>query len=1123
MVSNVDRVGQGLDLLAEGLEPYVARCLDPLVPTGEGWTALLAAKDVVNGAGGGTYSSSDPQNLLRVLTERLGDLGFPFKDLSRAEQNLAGELRTVRNQWAHREPFSTDDAYRALDTTERLLRAVGAVPQADRVRTLRQDVQRGAYEQETRRAVRSVASTDTPDAELASWRDVLAPRRDIQDGTYAASEFAADLYGVAIESEKPGAEYADPVEFFRRTYLTAGLRDLLTRAVARIGGDPNANPVINLQDRFGGGKTHSMLAVWHMLSGHPLAEYPQEMQDLLTGADLTRPVRRVALVGNELAPGQKNTDEGRPGIGTIWGELAWQLGGAEAYAVVAESDRNRTNPGALLRDLLSRYAPVVVLVDEWVAYARQLFGRDDLPAGTFETQFTFAQSLTQAAAAVPGALLLVSVPASDARLAEQEAGTRDADVSDLEVGGAYGREALDRLDSIVRRVAYPWDPATPAESFEIVRRRLFEEPDNAAAATINAVARRFTKFYTQHTAELPTGVGELAYEQRIRTAYPIHPELLDRLYSDWSTLERFQRTRGVLKLMSSVVHHLWSREDPSPLILPGTFPLDASGARSDVVQYIGPKWAEIIETDVDGENAASTQVSRERPLLATRSLALRTARTLFLDSAPTLEEARKGVDRKRIALGVVMPGDVLGNVASALDGLTNASSYLFHEGERYWYDTQPSLNRTVADRARSLPAERVVDEVVTRLRRLVSGPSTEFVGVVPAPEGTAEVPDDDAGTRLVVLRPEARHNGKDRDSDAGRWALDLAQHRGAAPRVHTNSVVALAADESRWRDLDAAVRSHLAWRSILEEKVALDLTLKAVEQAERKLEQTSRTVDEQLPATWIWALYPVLDDPLGEVRIGQLKCDGSDKRLLARVGAKLGDADLLRTQLAPAALRVDLVGPLLARWNSGHVAVRDLWDYYSRYPYLVRLRDRRVLTASLPDVLFDSAWIDRGFALATGYDSATGVFAGLSVPLEDQSFRAVDESTLVVRPDLALAQRERERAATPAVPSVPGGNAVGPVPWPGPTPPPPSAPRPSRKNVRWTGRFEVDADADVTAALTKIGREVVELLRGADADVMDISVEIGAERYDGFDEGTVRAVSENSRTLGAAKARFEDA
>lgn len=1129
-LSNKEQVGKGLDLLASALEPFIAEVLAPLAPGDHNWTGLLAAKDEAHGgvrpAG---YNPLDLQVQLRVLIERLGEHGFPFDvSLSRAERNLAGELIDVRNRVAHNESFTPDDSYRALDTVERLLRAIGAVPEADQVRSMRLDVQRGAYEQETRRATRAAGTPDTADPDLPPWRDVLQPHVDVQNGTFATSEFAADLYRVAIAPAETSDEYRDPIEFFRRTFLTQGLRDLLKRAAATVGLEGGSQPVINLQSTFGGGKTHAMLAVWHLFSGRPLTEFPQEVQDLFGSADPTATsVRRVALVGNEISPGQPTVKPDGTAVRTLWGELAWQLGGAEGFAHVAEADRTGTNPGAALRTLLAAYAPVLVLIDEWVAYARQLPDDDRLPAGAFGTQFTFAQSLTQACAAVPGTLLLVSVPASDARRATDEGDgeERQVEASDLEVGGTRGRDALQRLDNVVRRVAYQWAPASRDESYEIVRRRLFGEPDNASAAAINATARRFVEFYQQHTGEFPNGVTGQEYENRIRTAYPIHPELLDRLYSDWSTLERFQRTRGVLRLMGTVVHQLWSRGDRSPMIMPGAVPLDVAGARSEVVQYVDPRWAEIIQADIDGEDSVSRQVDQARPVLGKRSVTLRVARTLFLDSAPTLDAAHKGVDRKRIALGVAMPGDVVGNFGSALDGLVNTSSHLFRDGDRYWYDTQPSLNRLAAERARDIPVDQVHGEVVARMKRSAAGPGTAFVGVIVGPETTADVPDDE-GVRLVVLRPEHRHNGKDKEGSAAVFTSELLRSRGTAPRLRPNTIVMLAADEARWKDLESTVRNHLAWRSIVDDTVLLDLTQQRAEQARKRAEVTSWTIDDQIAATWIWGLHGVQNDPAGPLTVGQVKCDGSEKRLALRTGERLVRTDAVRTQLAPAALHVELVGPLRARWNRGYVSVGELWEYFTHYPYLPRLRDRRVLTETLRDVLHDPGWAQQGFALASGYDDASGLFAGLAVPIEDLNFGDVTDTTLLVSPELATRQRADERDAERRrredEPEVPGpgpdsreGHGQSPRP---PAPPPP----PVRKNVRWTGRFDIDPETDVEAALAKIAREVIDALRRGGPEVMEISLEIAAERYDGFETPTVRTVTENSRTLGAAKARFED-
>ena len=323
---------------------------------------------------------------------------------------------------------------------------------------------------------------------------MIVPHRDVIDGNFRGAEFAADLYYVS--AGEGSREYTDPIEFFRRTYLTEGLKDLLLRAARRVGGDTNASPVVNLQTNFGGGKTHSMLALWHLLSETELSRYPDELQKLLAHHDigkLGRSARRVALVGNHIAAGKGSVKaKGTPyetHVKTLWGELAWQLGAARggdaearaAYEIVADADATRSNPGSALGELIAVCAPCLILIDEWVAYARQLYGRDDLDGGSFATQFTFAQTLTEAVKAVPGAMLVVSIPASSETPSE---GETDRGSTDLEVGGQNGREALAQLQQVIRRVADQWRPATAEESFAIVRRRLFEEPEADAQADI---------------------------------------------------------------------------------------------------------------------------------------------------------------------------------------------------------------------------------------------------------------------------------------------------------------------------------------------------------------------------------------------------------------------------------------------------------------------------------------------------------------------------------------------------------------------------------------------------------------------------------------------------------------
>lgn len=1153
--SNREYVGRALEILADALDPFIERVVSPHLPAGTtDWTMVVAAKDANNGKSSGTYERTDPQLQLRVITEPMGILGYLFNGaLSRTEQGYAGEIRTVRNEWAHNKPFTGDQARRALETIELLLRSTGAVKDADQVRTMRREIERSEFERETRRATRSTSSqVNTADSELPSWREVLTPHDDVASGDFASSEFAADLYRVAVkntegEADAPSTEYSDALEFFRRTYLTDGLRELLRRSAARLAGDTNADAVINLQTTFGGGKTHSMLAVWHLFSGRPLQEFPQDVQDVLIGHHedvVGSAIKRVTIVGNEISPGQPTTKHDGTLVHTLWGEIAWQLGneagdGAAGYAYVADADRTGTNPGGALRDLFAAYGPAVVLIDEWVSYARQLNtpriladgSRAPLPGGDFDTQFTFAQALTQAAAAVPGVLLLVSVPAST-RVAD--ATMDDASVaSDLEVGGDFGHEALARLDNVVRRVAYQWAPAARDESYEIVRRRLFRQPTADQAKQIATAARRFREFYQRNPGEFPSEVTESAYEARIRASYPVHPELLDRLYAEWSTLEKFQRTRGVLRLMSAVVHQLWVSKDPSPLIIPGTVPLDSAAVRRELVQYLPHGWDAVVQNDVDGDESVARRIDRERPNLGNRSMTVRVARTVIVESAPTVTTTHKGADRKRLVVGLAMPGDVVGNIGSALGALQDASSYFYSGDGRYWYDTQPSLNRTAAERAGHLDSSRVWEEVVARLRRGAPRSTPEFAGVVVAPASTGDVPDDD-GVRLVILHPEYVHNGKDLTSSAGRFANELLLKRGNAARTMPNSLVALAADATRWMELESTTRSYLAWRSILDEKANLDLTQSNELQAQRQVESTNRTIDDQILNTWIWGLHATQAVSSAPFTVGQQKCDGQAKGgLTQRTGTRFVKEDLLRVDVAPALIRIDIEEHLRALWNTGKIRVGDLWEIYTRYPYMPRLRDRNVLIRAIKTVLHDPGFASQGFALATGYDDVTGVFSGLAVPIEDLDFGEITDDTLLVKPDIAIAQRRGERdvaqqSGGPSGTGAAGGSQAASAGGEGgslsthTTSDPGSTPASVVKNARYTGRVEVDGGANLTSTFRNLVDEVLLHLQQAGPDAFEITLEVRAEKSAGFDASTVRVVGENSRQLKFMTTKFQD-
>jgi hypothetical protein len=519
------------------------------------------------------------------------------------------------------------------------------------------------------------------------------------------------------------------------------------------------------------------------------------------------------------------------------------------------------------------------------------------------------------------------------------------------------------------------------------------------------------------------------------------------------------------------------------------------------------------------------RVDAERPLFGNRALTRRIARALFLGSAATLRSAHKGIERQRLFLGVAQPGDTVGNFGSALQLLSDRATFLYSEGDRYWYDTQPSLNRKAAEKAESLAFEDVWAEIVERLSRQEKPYPGHFVDVVIAPTSTAEVGEPD-GVRLVILHPRFTHSGKNASSEAFLFAAQLMIERGATPRERRNLLIALAADAQRYAELESVVRQHLAWRDMAGRITELDLTQQNEAMVNRRRDETSRVVDQRLQTTYIWCFHPVQTDGAKPLETKALKVEGNDIGLAVRTSNRLVKEQLLLTGIGVQNIRLALDQALRARWNDGQISVGELWDYYSRYPYLDRLRNRRVLNEAVVSAVDEIEWTLGGFALATGYNRKTGDFTGLVLPGPDGRFGSISDTTLLVAPNLASAQQEREgedvdaavTAREPEGSTGPrrgnGGHAL-------PVSLQPSQPETIR-NARYHARLSIDASGDIAAQLSEAVRELLEHLQSANPDSLDIVLSVEAERMEGFDERTVRVVTENGTTLGFADNRFRD-
>jgi predicted AAA+ superfamily ATPase len=1139
-ITNHDRVGKAMELLKGGLGPFVDREFRN-IHRDKAKTEIqrFLGEDRLNARK--VVTSMDVAALLKIMWDSWNEV---FRlTLGPAERSLVSELREHRNRWAHQEAFSSDDAYRALDSSGRLLTAVSA-PQADDIEKMKTELLRLRFDEQARNERRKSAGTaiEAAASGLKPWREVVAPHKDVASGRYQQAEFAADLWQVHIGEGTD--EYRNPIEFFRRTFLTESLSRMLVGAVQRLAGT-GGDPVVQLQTNFGGGKTHSMLALYHLFSGISPSALPG-VDEMLEQSKIQNPeskiqnpeskiqnpeskipsVQRVVLVGNKISPGNPSTKPDGTVVRTLWGELAWQLGGPKAFARIKADDEQATSPGDALRTLFNAHGPCLILIDEWVAYARQLHDHGDMPAGTFETQFTFAQALTESAKAAKNCLLVISLPASDT------SGSPHSQAEDVEVGGIRGREALDRLRNVVGRVEAAWRPASAEEGFEIVRRRLFEPmTDPAQFRDRDVVARAFADLYRTQHQEFPPECRDADYEKRIKAAYPIHPEVFDRLYNDWSTLVKFQRTRGVLRLMASVIHSLWEKGDKTPLILPANIAIDDPRVQFEMTRYLSDNWPPVIEKDVDGPSSLPLRTDGEVPNLGKFSACRRVARTIYLGSAPTAAAAHRGLEDRRVKLGCVLPGESPAIFGDALRRLAGTATFLYQDGPRFWYSTQPTVTKLAEDRAEQLKREpdKVVIELDRRLRANLRQPG-DFSRIHPMPQGGQDVPDDQ-DARLVVLRVEHPYS-KEPGCLAEAAARAILESRGNTPRLYRNTLIFLAADKTRWQDLDEAIRKYLAWESIVAEQDEqhLNLTPQQVKQAETQQSAADGTVNARIPEVYQWLLVPVQKSrQAAAIDFQTIRLAPGQEPLAVRASKKLKHDELLLTSYAGTLLRMEL--DRVPLWRGDHVSVKQLAEDFARYPYLPRLKSPAVLVGAVKDGLSLLTWSE-SFGYADSFDEARGRYQGLrGGRLVDH----IDESSpsLLVKPETARRQLEEDVAKGGGTRDGRGGSDGTGSEGDGPDGRNGGAkdgkdgregrgggPLPEARPKRFHGTVILNADR-VGRDAGKIAEEVIAHLTGLVGATVTVTLEIEAEIPSGAPNQVVRTVTENSRTLGFSSQGFE--
>jgi hypothetical protein len=493
---------------------------------------------------------------------------------------------------------------------------------------------------------------------------------------------------------------------------------------------------------------------------------------------------------------------------------------------------------------------------------------------------------------------------------------------------------------------------------------------------------------------------------------------------------------------------------------------------------------------------------------------------LYIGSAPTQRAANRGIDDRQAKLGCVQPGEAVATFGDALRRLTDRATYLYVDGSRYWFSTQPTVTRLADDRASQLHEHDVQDEIMRRLREEARNRG-DFHRVHSC-VGGADIPDEHEA-RLVILGPEHPHGKGQEDSAARNEAEAILSSRGSSPRSYKNTLVFLAGDTARLNDLKTAIRQFMAWKTIWEEREPLNLDPFQAKQADTKRKHADATVTARIPETWQWLLVPGQSDPRGAMEWNEIRLQGSDSPAL-RASKKLRSEEMLLTQMGGVRLRLEL--DRVPLWRGDDVPVKQLVEDFATYLYLPRLRDSDVLLAAIREGVLQADWQTDTFAYAQS-KNAEGRYLGLTGGVAT-SVQA-ESGALVVKPDIASEQQRHDAEAARteqagiasgdlAQPGNAGGTGDTPVQdrHPGATPLPPAP-----KYRRFHGSAQLDA-LRVGRDAGRIADEVIQhLTKLVGADVQ-VTIEIQASLQDGATDKTIRDVTENCRTLRFDTFGFEE-
>jgi predicted AAA+ superfamily ATPase len=788
------------------------------------------------------------------------------------------------------------------------------------------------------------------------WWQVAVPHKDIREGRLEEAIFAANL-GDVYQNKGP-IDYRDPEIFFKRTYFTAGLTNLIGAVLSKLSGKGKGDTVIQIQTPFGGGKTHALLALYHTFKhGNKIAHLPTVKKILKENKIESIPETKVVVFVGEYADPLK----GR----TLWGEIAYQL---KSYKLMEEYDKKRVAPGKeLIADLLSKNQPVLILIDELLQYVVRTMGVK-VEEGTLKGQVqAFLKALTEAVASADNCALIATLPSSVSE------GFEEAEKAERILG---------ELQKIFGRVEKIYTPVEGEEIYEIVRKRLFEELGNVSEH--RKVAEEYFSLYQKLGEDIPSECREVAYKERMVRAYPFHPETIDILFERWATIPTFQRTRGALRLLAEVVADLFKREHSAPLIQPAHINLANSAIRREFIKHIGNAFEGVVASDVDGPTAKAPKIDREMGTeYAKFKVATGLATSIFFYSFSGGE--RKGVTTQRLRLAFLRQGIPATIVTDALRRLEDELWFLHFEKNFYYFSNVVGLNRVVIDKEEAIKDEDIEAEIRKRIEKIAG---TDF-DVYIWPKTNSDIPDNKK-LKLIVLPPQ--YTIKDHATE--KFVQNIINKYSTGFRTYKNTLMFLITDPNEYEGFKRITRRFLALDAIKTDKETMK---RLVEEDKERVEQKLKDADTSLSIKLLSAyryLAKASKDGIQTFDLG-IPTIGEKPTLTKRTKEYLKDQEVILTKLSPKVLLEKTFSKEDERKN-----ITEIYESFLKYPDLPIIENENVLKETI----------------AQGVQ--TGTF-GLAINEEIHycdsiTFIELTEETQIVRKEIA--QKIKEETEKPPTP-----------------------------------------------------------------------------------------------------------